>query len=42
MLLETVELFKLEDGKETPFAKIEEKAHIFRPVKLEQAPTKFE
>ncbi len=42
MLLETVELFKLKDGKETPFAKIEEKAQIFRPVKLEQAPTKFE
>jgi hypothetical protein len=42
MLLETVELFKIKDGKETPFAKIEEKAHIFRPTKLENAPTKFE
>ncbi len=42
MLLETVELFKLKDGQEIPFAKIEEKAHIFRPVKLEHAPTKFE
>jgi hypothetical protein len=41
LLLETVELFKLEDGKEIPFAKIEEKAHIFRPVELEYAPTKF-
>jgi hypothetical protein len=41
LLLETVELFKLEDGKEIPFAKIEEKAHIFRPVELENAPTKF-
>ncbi len=41
LLLETVELFKLKDGKEIPFAKIEEKAHIFRPVKLEHAPTKF-
>ncbi len=41
-LLETVELFKLEDGKETPFAKIEERAIIFRPVKLENTPTKFE
>lgn len=42
ILLETVELFKLEDGKETPFAKIEEKAYIFRPTKLKNAPTKFE
>ena len=41
-LLETVELFKLKGSKETPFAKIEEKAFIFRPVKLENAPTKFE
>ena len=40
-LQETVELFKLVDGKETPFAKIEERATIFRPVKLENAPTKF-
>ena len=42
ILSETVELFKLKEGKETPFAKIEEKAHIFRPVKLANAPTKFE
>lgn len=42
ILLETVELFKLKNGKETPFAKIEEKASIFRPIKLEYAPTKFE
>lgn len=42
VLLETVELFKLEDSKETPFAKIEEKAYIFRPTLLETAPTKFE
>ncbi len=41
-LMETVELFKLKDGVETPFAKIEEKASIFRPTKLESAPTKFE
>jgi hypothetical protein len=41
ILLETVELFKLEDGEETPFAKIEEKAHIFRPLKLEEVPTLF-
>ena len=41
-LLETVELFKLEEGKETPFVKIEEKATIFRPTKLNGAPTKFE
>jgi hypothetical protein len=42
ILLEIVELFKLEDGKETPFAKIEEKAYIFRPTKLDNAPTIFE
>jgi len=41
MLFETVELFKTKDGKETPFAKIEEKAYIFRPTKLKTAPTKF-
>ncbi|WBX75758.1 hypothetical protein PG911_14000 [Tenacibaculum ovolyticum] len=41
-LLETVELFKQSDGKETPFAKIEERAVIFRPVTLGNAPTKFE
>ncbi|WP_298481267.1 hypothetical protein [uncultured Maribacter sp.] len=40
-LLETVELFKLKDGIETPFAKIEESAMIFRPKVLENAPTKF-
>lgn len=37
-LLETVELFKLKDGLEIPFVKIEEKAVIFRPVKI---PTVF-
>jgi len=42
LLLETGELFKLKDGKETPFAKIEERAVIFRPAKLNNAPTKFE
>jgi len=42
ILLETVELFKLTDGKETPFAKIEERAVIFRPITLENAPTKFQ
>ncbi len=42
MLMETVELFKLKEGKETPFVKIEEKAHIFRPAKLDGAPTKVE
>ncbi len=41
ILQETVELFKLSDGKETPFAKIEERAVIFRPVTLKSAPTKF-
>ena len=42
ILLETVELFKRSNGEEIPFVKIEEKAVIFRPVKLEEAPTKFE
>ncbi|WP_338769744.1 hypothetical protein WAF17_10455 [Bernardetia sp. ABR2-2B] len=42
ILLETVELFKFKDGNEIPFVKIEEKATIFRPTKLETAPTKFE
>ncbi len=41
-LLETVELFKLKDGKVTPFVKIEESAEIFRPAILEKAPTKFQ
>ncbi len=41
-VLEAVASFKLEEGKETPFVKIEEKATIFRPVKLNDAPTKFE
>lgn len=40
-LLETVELFKLKDGKEFPFAKIEERAEIFRPANLQGAPTRF-
>jgi len=42
ILLETVELFKLKDGIEEPFAKIEEKASIFRPTILKDAPTIFE
>ena len=42
VLLETVELFKLKEGIETPFAKIEERAVIFRPTTLEVAPTKFQ
>ncbi len=41
-LLEIVELFKLDDGKEIPFAKIEESAIIFRPTILDSSPTKFE
>ena len=41
VLLETVELFKLKKGKEKPFAKIEEKAFIFRPTNLDGAPTIF-
>lgn len=42
VLLETVELFKLEKGIITPFAKIEEQASIFRPAELTDAPTRFE
>lgn len=42
ILLETVELYKLKEGVETPFAKIEERAEIFRPQKLDKAPTLFE
>ena len=42
VLLETVELFKAKDDKEIPFAKIEEKAYIFRPVSMDKAPTRFE
>ncbi len=41
-LLETVELFKLANGTEKPFVKIEEKAVIFRPVNLDGAPTEFQ
>lgn len=41
-LLETVELFKRKDGEEVPFAKVEETAVIFRPAKLDSAPTRFE
>lgn len=41
LLLETVELFKLKDGKEIPFMKMEERAEIFRPVRLAKAPTTF-
>ena len=41
LLLETVELYKVKDGKEVPFMKMEEKAEIFRPARLEQAPTTF-
>lgn len=41
-LLETVELFKFKDGQELPFAKIEERAVIFRPKKLESTPTRFQ
>lgn len=42
ILIETVELFKLDGELEKPFAKIEETAHIFRPTKLDSAPTRFE
>lgn len=41
ILLETVELFKLIDNVETPFAMIEEKAYIFGRKKLDGAPTTF-
>ena len=42
LLLETVELFKRKNGVDTPFMKIEEKAEIFRPAKLEREPMSFE
>ncbi|WP_235958290.1 hypothetical protein [Flammeovirga agarivorans] len=42
VLTETVELFKLENDIEIPFAKIEEKALIFIPTQLAKAPTLFE
>ena len=41
-LLETVELIKVKGEEEVPFAKIEEKASIFRPATLDSAPTRFE
>ncbi len=40
-LFETVELFKLKNGEEIPFVKIEEYAEIFRQTKLNKAPTCF-
>lgn len=41
-LIETVEIFKKKkDGTESPFMKIEEIAYIFRPIKMDEAPTKF-
>ena len=40
-LLETVELFKKKEGKELPFAKIQERAMIFSPTTLTTAPTTF-
>jgi len=40
-LLEVVELFKIKNGMEIPFVKIEETAYIFRPTSLEDAPTSF-
>lgn len=41
VLRETVELFTLKNGLETPFMKIEEVASIFRPSTLAGAPTSF-
>lgn len=42
LLLETVDLFKNENGREIPFVRIEEEAVIFRPKKLSGAPTVFD
>jgi hypothetical protein len=42
VLRETVELYKLRDGREEPFMKNEETARFFMPVKLDAAPTRFE
>lgn len=41
LLVETVDLFKAENGKEIPFVRIEEEAVIFRPTRLAKAPTFF-
>ncbi|OJJ23593.1 hypothetical protein BKI52_04320 [marine bacterium AO1-C] len=41
ILLETVELYKVKNEKEVPFMKMEEKAEIFRPARLGEAPTVF-
>ncbi|MEM8528181.1 MAG: hypothetical protein AAGG68_26290 [Bacteroidota bacterium] len=41
VLTETVELFKLKDGKEIPFMKNEEKAFFYVKGRLEDAPTKL-
>ncbi|WNJ17767.1 hypothetical protein [Pontibacter sp. G13] len=38
-LEETVELYKLVDGVEHPYLKMEERADIYRPTTLDQAPT---
>ena len=41
VLVETVFLFKLKDGKEIPFMKNEEKAYFYMKGKLDKAPTMF-
>lgn len=41
LLIETVELVKEKNGKETPFMKNEEKAYFYLKGKLSQAPTVF-
>jgi hypothetical protein len=42
LLTETVELIKLNDGKETPFMKNEEKAYFYLKGKLDKAPTAYQ
>ncbi|MCP4438498.1 MAG: hypothetical protein GY810_06095 [Aureispira sp.] len=39
LLLETVELFKLKNGEEIPFMKMEERAYFYLKGKVDKAPT---
>ncbi|HLP31248.1 MAG TPA: hypothetical protein VK150_07790, partial [Geothrix sp.] len=41
MLVETVELFRRRDGKEEPFMRMEERAHIHARSRLSEAPTRL-
>lgn len=41
LLIETVELFKRKDGKETPFMRMDEHAYIYARSRLPEAPTRL-